>query len=64
MNRLNTENFIEKARKVHGNTYDYSKVKYENAKKNVIIICRIHGEFLQSPSNHLKGQGFIYIKNE
>lgn len=52
-----TEEFIEKARKIHGNKYDYSKVTYEHSKKNVIIICPIHGEFQMRPNNHLNGQG-------
>lgn len=51
------ESFIEKARKVHGNKYDYSKVEYKNNKKKVCIICPEHGEFWQDPHNHLKGKG-------
>jgi len=53
----NTEEFIEKARKVHGNKYDYSKVKYKNNSTGVIITCPIHGDFIQSPNNHLSGRG-------
>jgi very-short-patch-repair endonuclease len=48
-----TDIFISKATKVHGNKYDYSKVDYINAKTKVIIVCNIHGEFSQTPSNHL-----------
>ena len=44
--RLTTEEFIEKARKIHGDKYDYSKVEYKSATEKVIIICPIHGEFL------------------
>ena len=51
------EKFIEDAKKVHGNKYDYSKFKYINNKTKGIIICPEHGEFLQDPSNHLKGRG-------
>lgn len=51
------ESFIEKARKVHGNKYDYSKVEYKNNKEKVCIICPEHGEFWQDPHNHLKGKG-------
>ncbi len=50
-----TLEFIEKSKKIHGEKYDYSKVQYKNALKKVIIICKIHGEFLQSPSNHYNG---------
>ena len=48
-----TELFISKANKVHENRYDYSKVNYINAKTKVTIICREHGDFQQTPSNHL-----------
>lgn len=53
-NKMTTEEFIEKAQKVHGNKYDYSKVNYESAHKKVCIICPIHGEFWQEPDNHLR----------
>jgi len=49
------EQFIEEARKVHGDKYDYSKVKYINSNTKVKIICPIHGEFEQSPVSHLHG---------
>ena len=51
------ESFIEKARKVHGNKYDYSKVVYVNSRTKVCIICPIHGEFWQTPASHLSGKG-------
>ena len=51
--RLTTEKFIEKARAVHGDRYDYSQVKYVNTKTEVTIICPDHGAFPQTPSNHL-----------
>ena len=52
-----TEKFIEKAKKVHGDKYNYSKVEYKDAKTKVCIICPDHGEFWQTPHNHLHGQG-------
>lgn len=56
--RYNTlEQFIEKARKVHGNKYDYSKVEYVNNHTKVCIICPTHGEFWQIPSGHISGKG-------
>ena len=57
MRGLTTEEFIKKARQVHGDKYDYSKVEYVNACTKVCIICPIHGEFWQSPTNHLRGKG-------
>ena len=49
--------FVEKAKKVHGGKYDYSKVIYSNSKTNVVITCPIHGDFSQAPDKHLVGQG-------
>ena len=51
-----TEEFISKSIKVHGDKYDYSKTIYENNLKEVIIICKEHGEFEQTPANHLQGK--------
>lgn len=39
----------------HGSRYDYSKVEYKNTNEKVIIICKKHGEFTQSPAAHKKG---------
>lgn len=50
---LGVETFIEKAIKIHGNKYDYSKVKYVNLSTKVCIICPIHGEFWITPDAHL-----------
>lgn len=49
---INTDEWIESARKVHGDRYDYSKVKYENNHSYVTIICKKHGEFSQKAHNH------------
>ena len=49
--------FIEKARQIHNDKYDYSKVNYVNSRTKVCIICPTHGEFWQTPHNHLKGYG-------
>lgn len=51
--RLTTEEFIIRAKTVHGDRYDYSNVDYKGGRKNVNIICRLHGEFKQSPFNHI-----------
>lgn len=55
--KLSTEDFIERARKIHGNKYDYSKVIYLNNETKVCIVCPVHGEFWQTPHSHLKGRG-------
>ena len=47
-----TEEWIEKAKSVHGETYDYTKVNYINNNTDVIIMCKVHGIFKQTPYNH------------
>jgi len=54
---LTQEEFLIKARKVHKDRFDYSKTIYKKSSENVIIICKIHGEFNQRPSAHLNGNG-------
>ena len=55
--KLTTDTFIEKAKAVHGDRYDYSQVKYVDNKTDVTIICRDHGPFPQAPNSHLSGRG-------
>lgn len=55
--RKTTEQFIEEARKIHGDKYDYSKTEYILDREPVIIICHKHGEFAQMPTKHLQGHG-------
>ena len=56
---LTSEEFIERARKIHGDKYDYSKVNYINNHTKVVLICSEHGEFLISPDKHLSGRGCV-----
>jgi len=53
MRRKTTKQFIEESRKVHQDTYDYSKVKYINNQTKVTITCIKHGDFFQIPSSHI-----------
>lgn len=55
--RKTTKEFVEQAQKVHGERYDYSKTEYIDAFTNVCIICPVHGEFWQTPDNHLHKKG-------
>ena len=55
--KLTTKDFIEKAKNIHGDKYDYSKVIYNGNKQKICIICPIHGEFWQRPNDHLNGNG-------
>jgi len=54
---LSQDEMINSFKKIHGNRYDYSKVKYVNALTKIIIICKKHGDFLIRPSIHNRGGG-------
>lgn len=55
MTRKTTEQFIEEAQQVWGDKFDYSKVEYKTRLEKVCIICPEHGEFWQTPAQHLSG---------
>lgn len=55
--KLTTNDFIKRAKGIHGNKYDYSKVKYKNSSTKVTLICPKHGKFEQRPNGHLAGYG-------
>lgn len=55
--KLNTEIFINRAREIHRDVYDYSLTNYINIRTKVTIVCHKHGQFLQLPQSHLKGNG-------
>ena len=46
--------FIEKATSLHGDKYDYSEAEYINAKTPLVVICKLHGRFTPTPSNHTR----------
>lgn len=50
-----TQEFIQEAKAIHGNKYNYTLVQYQSRTQEVKIICKIHGEFLQTPESHLRG---------
>ena len=52
--RLTTQEFVAKAKAVHGGKYDYSKSEYVDKKTSVVIVCPLHGEFKQTPHHHLR----------
>lgn len=56
-NYINTEKFINKSKKLHGDIYNYERVLYTAAKTKVEIICHRHGSFWQTPNSHTMGQG-------
>ena len=59
MKRITTEEFKNRVVLVHKGKYTYDKTDLEHRddKGKVIITCPIHGDFLQTPKNHLHGQG-------
>ena len=49
------ELFLKSAYEVYGDRYDYSNSVYKKGNRYICIICRIHGEFIQSRDLHIKG---------
>jgi hypothetical protein len=56
--------FENEANIIHTNKYDYSKSIYVSATDNIIIICKNHGEFEQTPNSHLGGNGCKKCSND
>lgn len=54
--KYNTQTFIERAKKVHGNKFNYDKSIFINVKKPVSICCKIHGDFTQMPDKHINAK--------
>lgn len=55
--RAKTADVIKDFQKIHGDFYDYSKMKYIRSKDKVEIICPVHGSFFQPPGDHKRGNG-------
>lgn len=53
---LTQEQFVEKAKSIHGDVYDYSKTKYVKSNTKIIVSCikEGHGDWEVTPNNHLK----------
>ena len=61
---LTTKKFISKAKKVHGDKYDYSQTEYKGSHEPVEIICPVHGKFSIRACDHLRGKGCGKCKTE
>jgi very-short-patch-repair endonuclease len=61
--RLTQEEFITKAKIIHGDKYDYSLVEYNGSRVKIKIICPIHGVFEQRASDHLEGANCCKCSN-
>lgn len=55
--RITTEEFIRRAKEVHGDTYSYDNFVYLGSLTPSMVTCREHGDFPITPSDHLKGHG-------
>ena len=55
--KITTEEFVERAKEVHGDKYDYSKANYTSIRGEVEIVCKEHGSFMQSAQAHMNGHG-------
>lgn len=53
--KLRTKSEFTKKAMVIYSKYDYTKFNYINSKTKGIIICPVHGEFEQTPTDHLNG---------
>lgn len=63
-NSSNTKEFVEKAKEIHKDNYNYVKTLYVKATEKVIINCKKHGNFYQTPNAHLTGRGCEKCKND
>lgn len=59
----NTQEFIERAKEIHGERYDYSKVNYQNVASKITLGCCNHGYFDQIAGEHLRGKGCRYCRD-
>ena len=64
MQKKTTEQFIKDSEVIHNFKYDYSKTEYVNARTKVCIICPEHGEFWQTPYDHLHKHGCPRCSNK
>jgi len=53
--KMSQNEFVRKAKEIHGDKFNYDKVNYVNSTTKVVITCPVHGDFLQTPRNHLVG---------
>lgn len=58
LRRGTVDAFLNRAIEVHGKRYDYSTIgEYKHNKHKLQVRCKLHGPFMVSPNNHLKGRG-------
>jgi hypothetical protein len=55
--RKTKEQFIKEASSIHNNFYNYDKINYTSTDNKIVITCPTHGDFEQTPDNHISGHG-------
>lgn len=58
--KISYEEFFKKANLVHNNKYTYTQIEYKSVRTPIKITCPVHGDFYQTPSEHLRGSGCGY----
>lgn len=62
--RIDTKTFIQKSVAVHGDLFDYTNTVYVSSNEKVKVACKLHGEFLQFPQDHMSGHGCPICANK
>lgn len=62
--KLTQAEFLDRAKSVHGNKYDYSKSSYQGSQTKLVITCKTHGDFKQGANSHLSGRGCPKCRND
>ena len=57
MGTITKDVFVSRARKMHGDKYDYSYSVYTSSTSKLVIGCSIHGPFQKIATRHLQGEG-------
>ena len=55
--RLTHDMYLQKVKELHGDVYDYSRIKYERSSKKILVGCKIHGDFEIKASHFSQGHG-------
>lgn len=58
-NSVRKNEALEKAKTVHGDIYDYSRVDFLNQNRKVELVCKKHGSFWQTLAAHIEGHGCL-----
>ena len=55
--KLTKEEFVQRAIDVHKDRYSYQNVEYVKMLQKICITCKVHGDFWQTPADHLWNHG-------